>query len=168
MLRFDHPDWVAVQTRQMGLEGTGEVRLRHLVKGSLRMTIHANSARHALVKLCTLPLLSGLKHGDVGCIRACLVGGEFATLGPAHQRRPDVHLRNVAIGSRLGCQSASLPLVTHSTRTSEQHCSLGPSVRDRASIEAAASLDPTRTGVPDPAGGLRSEGLTTLAVDSLA
>jgi pilus assembly protein CpaF len=88
-LRFDHPDWVAMQTRQAGLEGTGEVRLRHLVKEALRMrpsrivvgevraeecldlllalnsglpgmaTIHANSAREALVKLCTLPLLAG-------------------------------------------------------------------------------------------------------------
>ena len=88
-LRFDHPDWVAMQTRQAGLEGTGEVKLRHLVKESLRMrpsrivvgevraeecldlllalnsglpgmaTIHANSAREALVKLCTLPLLAG-------------------------------------------------------------------------------------------------------------
>jgi pilus assembly protein CpaF len=88
-LRLDHPDWVAMQTRQAGLEGTGEVKLRHLVKESLRMrpsriivgevrseecldlllalnsglpgmaTIHANSAREALVKLCTLPLLAG-------------------------------------------------------------------------------------------------------------
>ena len=88
-LRFPHPDWVAMQTRQSGLEGTGEVRLRELVKESLRMrpsriiigevraeecldlllalnaglpgmcTIHANSAREALVKMCTLPLLAG-------------------------------------------------------------------------------------------------------------
>jgi len=88
-LRFDHPDWVAMQTRQAGLEGTGEVRLRDLVKEALRMrpsrlvigevraeecldlllalnaglpgmvTIHANSAREALVKMCTLPLLAG-------------------------------------------------------------------------------------------------------------
>ena len=36
-LRFDHPDWVAMQTRQAGLEGTGEVRLRDLVKEALRM-----------------------------------------------------------------------------------------------------------------------------------
>ena len=86
---FGHPDWVAMQTRQAGLEGTGEVRLRDLVKESLRMrpsrlivgevrseecldlllalnaglpamaTIHANSAREALVKTCTLPLLAG-------------------------------------------------------------------------------------------------------------
>ena len=88
-LRFHHPDWVPLQTRQGGLEGTGEVRLRDLVKESLRMrpsriivgevraeecldlllalnaglpgmcTLHANSAREALVKMCTLPLLAG-------------------------------------------------------------------------------------------------------------
>jgi pilus assembly protein CpaF len=88
-LRFHHPDWVPMQTRQAGLEGTGEIRLRELVKEALRMrpsrvivgevraeecldlllalnaglpgmcTIHANSAREALVKMCTLPLLAG-------------------------------------------------------------------------------------------------------------
>ena len=88
-LRFNHPDWVAMQTRQSGLEGTGEIRLRDLVKESLRMrpsriivgevraeecldlllalnaglpgmaSLHANSAREALVKMCTLPLLAG-------------------------------------------------------------------------------------------------------------
>jgi pilus assembly protein CpaF len=88
-LRFRHTDWVPMQTRQVGLEGTGEIRLRELVKESLRMrpsriivgevraeecldlllalnaglpgmcTLHANSAREALVKMCTLPLLAG-------------------------------------------------------------------------------------------------------------
>lgn len=88
-LRFPHPDWVPLQTRQAGLEGTGEIRLRDLVKESLRMrpsriivgevraeecldlllalnaglpgmcTLHANSAREGLVKMCTLPLLAG-------------------------------------------------------------------------------------------------------------
>jgi pilus assembly protein CpaF len=88
-LRFPHPDWVAMQTRQAGLEGTGEVTLRDLVREALRMrptrivvgevraaecldlllalnsglpgmaTLHANSAREALVKMCTLPLLAG-------------------------------------------------------------------------------------------------------------
>jgi len=92
-LRFAHPDWVALQTRQAGLEGTGEIVLRHLVKESLRMrpsriivgevraaecldlllalnaglpgmaSIHANSARQALVKMCTLPLLAGENIG---------------------------------------------------------------------------------------------------------
>lgn len=85
----DHPDWVALQTRQAGLEGNGEITLRQLVREALRMrptrlivgevrqqealelliamnsgmpsmaTIHANSAREAVAKLCTLPLLAG-------------------------------------------------------------------------------------------------------------
>jgi pilus assembly protein CpaF len=88
-LRFTHPDWVAMQTRQQGLEGSGEITLRDLVKQCLRMrpsrvivgevraeesldlllalnsglpgmaSLHANSAREALTKLCTLPLLAG-------------------------------------------------------------------------------------------------------------
>ena len=92
-LRFGHPDWVPMQTRQAGLEGTGAITLRDLVKESLRMrpsrvivgevraeecldlllalnaglpgmcTLHANSAREALVKMCTLPLLAGENIG---------------------------------------------------------------------------------------------------------
>lgn len=88
-LRFQHSDTVALQTRQDGLEGTGAVTLRDLVREALRMrptriivgevraaecldlllalnsglpglaTLHANSAREALVKMCTLPLLAG-------------------------------------------------------------------------------------------------------------
>ena len=83
------PDVVAMQTRQPNLEGTGEIPLRRLVKEALRMrpsrlivgevrqeecldllialnsglpgmcTLHANSAREALIKMCTLPLLAG-------------------------------------------------------------------------------------------------------------
>jgi pilus assembly protein CpaF len=83
------PDVVAMQTRQPNLEGAGEIPLRRLVKEALRMrpsrlivgevrqeecldllialnsglpgmcTLHANSAREALVKMCTLPLLAG-------------------------------------------------------------------------------------------------------------
>lgn len=92
-LQCGHPDWVAMQTRQAGLEGTGEIPLRALVKEALRMrpsrivigevraaecldmllalnaglpgmaSIHASSARQALVKLCTLPLLAGENIG---------------------------------------------------------------------------------------------------------
>ncbi len=105
MLRFNHPDWVPMQTRQVGLEGTGEVALRQLVKESLRMrpsrivigevraeecldlllalnaglpgmvTLHANSAREALVKMCTLPLLAGENISSrfvVPTVAACL------------------------------------------------------------------------------------------------
>ena len=36
-LRIPLPDWVSMQTRQPNLEGTGEVRLRRLIKEALRM-----------------------------------------------------------------------------------------------------------------------------------
>jgi pilus assembly protein CpaF len=92
-LRLPLPDVVAMQTRQPNLEGTGEIRLRRLVKEALRMrpdriivgevrqeecldllialnsglpgmcSIHANSAREAIVKMCTLPLLAGENVG---------------------------------------------------------------------------------------------------------
>jgi pilus assembly protein CpaF len=92
-LRLGLPDVVAMQTRQANLEGTGEIQLRRLVKEALRMrpdriivgevrqaecldllialnsglpgmcSIHANSAREAIVKLCTLPLLAGENVG---------------------------------------------------------------------------------------------------------
>jgi pilus assembly protein CpaF len=88
-LALSAPDWVALQCRQPSLEGTGEVSLRRLIKEALRMrpdrlivgevreaesldllialnsglpgmcSIHANSARDALAKLATLPLLAG-------------------------------------------------------------------------------------------------------------
>ena len=88
-LQLQLPDVVAMQTRQANLEGTGEIPLRRLVKEALRMrpsrlivgevrqaecldllialnsgipgmcTLHANSAREALLKMCTLPLLAG-------------------------------------------------------------------------------------------------------------
>jgi pilus assembly protein CpaF len=88
-LRLALPDWVALQTRQPNLEGAGEIPLRRLVIEALRMrpsrivvgevrqaecldmlialnsglpglcSVHANSAREAISKLCTLPLLAG-------------------------------------------------------------------------------------------------------------
>ncbi|MCU1571530.1 MAG: pilus assembly protein CpaF [Naasia sp.] len=90
-------DVVAMQCRQPSLEGTGEVTLRRLVKEALRMrpdrlvvgevreaealdllialnsgvpgmcSIHANTARDALTKLCTLPLLAG-RNVDAGFV----------------------------------------------------------------------------------------------------
>lgn len=92
-LKVPLPDVVGMQTRQPSLEGTGEIRLRRLVKEALRMrpsriivgevrqeecldllialnsglpgmcSIHANSAREAVTKLCTLPLLAGENVG---------------------------------------------------------------------------------------------------------
>lgn len=88
-LKLPLRDWAAMQCRQPSLEGTGEIPLRRLVKEALRMrpsrivvgevrqaesldllialnsglpgmcTVHANSAREAVVKMCTLPLLAG-------------------------------------------------------------------------------------------------------------
>ncbi len=88
-LRIPLRDVVSMQCRQPSLEGTGEIPLRRLVKEALRMrpariivgevrqaesldllialnsglpgmcTIHANSAREAVTKMCTLPLLAG-------------------------------------------------------------------------------------------------------------
>jgi pilus assembly protein CpaF len=83
------PDLVQMQTRGPNLQGDGEITLRQLIKEALRMrpsriivgevrqaealdlllalnsglpgmgTLHANSARDAITKLQTLPLLAG-------------------------------------------------------------------------------------------------------------
>ena len=88
-LRPNLPDLVALQTRSENLQGEGEIPLRRLIKEALRMrpsrivvgevreaealdllialnsglpgmgTLHANSARDAITKLQTLPLLAG-------------------------------------------------------------------------------------------------------------
>ena len=93
-LKIPVRDVVALQCRQPSLEGTGEIPLRRLVKEALRMrpsriiigevreaealdmlvalnsgipgmcTIHANSARDAIIKMCTLPLLAGENVSD--------------------------------------------------------------------------------------------------------
>jgi pilus assembly protein CpaF len=83
------PDCVAMQTRSSNLDGSGEISIRRLIKEALRMrpsrlvigeireaesldllialnsgipgmaTLHANSAREAIRKLQTLPMLAG-------------------------------------------------------------------------------------------------------------
>ena len=88
-LQLTSPDWVALQTRQSSLEGTGEIPLRRLIKEALRMrpsrlvvgevrqdealdllvamnagmpsmcSLHANGTREAISKLCLLPMLAG-------------------------------------------------------------------------------------------------------------
>lgn len=88
-LQVDRPDVVPMQCRQQNLEGEGAITLRDLVRESLRMrpdriivgevrgaetldmllalnsgaagmtSVHASSAREALRKLTTLPLLAG-------------------------------------------------------------------------------------------------------------
>ncbi|MEP6482780.1 MAG: ATPase, T2SS/T4P/T4SS family [Rhodoglobus sp.] len=96
-------DTIGMQCRQPSLEGTGEISLRRLIKEALRMrpdrlvvgevreaesldllialnsglpgmsSIHANSARDALVKLCTLPLLAG-RNIDSGFVVPTVAG----------------------------------------------------------------------------------------------
>ncbi|GAA4724509.1 ATPase, T2SS/T4P/T4SS family [Pedococcus ginsenosidimutans] len=93
-LKIPLRDVASMQCRQPSLEGTGEIPLRRLVKEALRMrpsriivgevrqaesldllialnsglpgmcTIHANSAREAITKMCTLPLLAGENVGS--------------------------------------------------------------------------------------------------------
>jgi pilus assembly protein CpaF len=88
-LSVKHQDWVAMQTRPASIEGAPEISLRELVRQALRMrpsrlvigevrgaealdmlvalnsgipglcTLHANSAKAAVRKLLTLPLLAG-------------------------------------------------------------------------------------------------------------
>lgn len=93
-LKLPLRDVVGMQCRQPSLEGTGEVPLRRLVKEALRMrpnrivvgevrqaesldllialnsglpgmaSVHANSGREAVTKMCTLPLLAGENVGS--------------------------------------------------------------------------------------------------------
>jgi pilus assembly protein CpaF len=115
----DHPDWVAMQTRDPSLEGTGGIPLRRLVREALRMrptrlivgevrqaealdlliamnsgmpamaTVHANSAREAVTKLCTLPLLAGRN-----------IPGEFVVPTVASSVDLVVHTRTASDGMR--------------------------------------------------------------------
>ena len=119
-LQIPLPDVVSMQTRQPSLEGTGEIRLRRLVKEALRMrpsriivgevrqeecldllialnsgipgmcSLHANSAREAVVKLCTLPLLAGENVGHafvVPTVAACVDIVVHATTASDGRRR---------------------------------------------------------------------------------
>ncbi len=122
------PDWVALQCRQSSLEGTGEVRLRRLVTEALRMrpdrlivgevraeeafdllialnsglpgmcTVHANSARDAVTKICTLPLLAGENISPAFVIPT--VAGSLDVV---------VHLRKDASGARRVTEVVALP-----------------------------------------------------------
>jgi len=127
-LQVPLPDVVAMQTRQPSLEGTGEIKLRRLVKEALRMrpsrlivgevrqaecldllialnsglpgmcSLHANSAREAVTKLCTLPLLAGEN-----------VGSAFVVPTVAGCVDLVVHLKVDADGKRRVREIAGLP-----------------------------------------------------------
>ena len=119
-LQLINPDWVAMQTRQPSLEGTGEVTLRRIIKEALRMrptrlvvgevrqaecldllvamnsgmpsmcSIHANGAREAIAKLCLLPMLAGSN-----------VSAEFVVPAVAAAVDVVVHLGMLASGQRV-------------------------------------------------------------------
>ena len=67
-LRFHHPDWVPMQTRQAGLEGTGRIRLRDLVKESLRMRPSRIIVGEVRAEEC-LDLLLALNAASPACAR---------------------------------------------------------------------------------------------------
>lgn len=104
-LSLQAEDSVQMQCRQPNIEGEGEISLRQLIKESLRMrpsrlvvgevrgaeafdlliamnsgvpgmcTIHANSAKDALSKICALPLLAGSNvthHFVVPTVASCI------------------------------------------------------------------------------------------------
>lgn len=119
-LQLINPDWVAMQTRQPSLEGTGEVTLRRIIKEALRMrptrlvvgevrqaecldllvamnsgmpsmcSIHANGAREAIAKLCLLPMLAGSN-----------VSAEFVVPAVAAAVDVVVHIGMLASGQRV-------------------------------------------------------------------
>ena len=123
-IQLAHPDWVAMQTRDASLEGVGEIPLRRLIREALRMrptrlvvgevrqaealdlliamnsgmpamaTLHANSAREAVTKLCTLPLLAGQNiPGDfviptvAGCVDVVI---HTTTTSSGHRRISEI------------------------------------------------------------------------------
>lgn len=127
-LNIQHPDWVAMQTRDASLEGVGEIPLRRLVREALRMrptrlivgevrqsealdlliamnsgmpsmaTLHANSAREAVTKLCTLPLLAGQN-----------IPGDFVLPTVASSVDIVVHTATEADGARRVREICALP-----------------------------------------------------------
>ena len=130
-LKIGLPDVVSMQTRQPNLEGTGEIPLRRLVKEALRMrpdrilvgevrqeecldllialnsglpgmcSIHANSAREAIVKMCTLPLLAGENVGHafvIPTVASCVdLVIHLAKDGSGHRRVREI----VAVPGRV-------------------------------------------------------------------
>jgi len=126
-LQLINPDWVALQTRQASLEGTGEVTLRRIIKEALRMrpnrlvvgevrqeecldllvamnsgmpsmcSVHANGAKEAVAKLCLLPMLAGSN-----------VSAEFVIPAVAAAVDVVIHLALLPGGQRVVQQIASL------------------------------------------------------------
>jgi pilus assembly protein CpaF len=130
-LRVDRPDVVAMQCRQSNLEGEGAISLRDLVRESLRMrpdriivgevrgaetldmllalnsgssgmtSVHANSAREALRKLTTLPLLAGDnldRRFVASTVTACIDLVVFCRRRDGHRALTEI----LAVGDQVG------------------------------------------------------------------
>jgi Flp pilus assembly protein TadB len=170
-LKIPLPDVVAMQTRQPNLEGTGEIQLRRLVKEALRMrpdriivgevrqeecldllialnsglpgmcSIHANSAREAIVKMCTLPLLAGenVGHGFVvptvaSCIDIVVHTGKD---GSGHRRVREI----VAVPAGWRATSSRWP--TCSSPAGSGWCGPTATRRTRSATSGPASTWPS-------------------------
>ena len=145
-LNLPSRDWVPMQCRQPSLEGTGEVSLRALVKEALRMrptriivgevreaesldllvalnsglpgmgTIHANSARAAITKISTLPLLAGSNISSAFVVPTVAVSLDVVV----HLRRDPSGIRRVseicAVPGGIEGDVVELDTIFHSPR----------------------------------------------------
>jgi len=156
-LNLANRDVVAMQCRGANLEGNGEISLRRLVKESLRMrpdrivvgevreaealdllialnsgipglaTIHANSARDAIIKTSTLPLLAGEN-----------VTAQFVNPTVAGALDLVIHLRRERSGMRVVNE-----IVAVSGRVENGHIESTPIyVRDGATLRRGPGFPP--------------------------
>lgn len=136
-LQIARPDVVAMQCRQVNLEGAGAVTLRDLVRESLRMrpdriivgevrgpetldmllalnsgavgmtSVHANSAREAVRKLTTLPLLAGEnldRRFVAATVASCVDLVVFCERRAAGRRVTEI----VGVGDQIGADEPTL------------------------------------------------------------
>lgn len=162
-------DCVAMQTRAPNLEGVGEITLRRLVKEALRMrpdrlligevreaealdlliamnsgipsmsTLHANSAREAVVKMCTLPLLAG-ENVSAGFIVPTVATAVDLVVHLDMDREGRRHLREVvAVPGRVEDGTIELADVFH--RDERGGYARGPGMPPRPERYARAGYD---------------------------
>ena len=152
------PDCVALQTRPANLQGEGEIPLRRLIKEALRMrpsqivvgeireaesldllialnsglpglaTIHANSARDAVSKVQTLPLLAGenISHEFIAPIVASSIDLVVHT--------------TIARDFGSGQTASSTSRTSRSSNTSSASSTSGASSTSSASSRSSASV----------------------------
>ena len=177
------PTWWRCRCRQPSLEGTGEIRLRRLVKEALRMrpvriivgevrqeecldllialnrglpgmcTIHANSAREAVTKMCTLPLLAGENVGHafvVPTVAGCI---DLVVHIATERRRPPAGARDRRRpGPGRGRRRRDRRPVRHAAATgwcAPTATRRTPSGSSGPAIDLAALLAPVRRSATD-------------------